>query len=135
MITTVDANTKTATNQTTRAAETKNLGGLASSNSSPTVHGAPELVRVRDSGAIAAPGGHGERGNGGGMTVEDIEESKKGWFAYFRTKQFYIVLLLGYVVFRGHLRIAGEVVVDPWVVKTGACTLYYRYEYVLGSAG
>ena len=30
--------------------------------------------------------------------IEDIEESKKGWFAYFRTRNFYIVLVLGYAL-------------------------------------
>lgn len=30
-------------------------------------------------------------------TVEEIEETEKGWFAYFMTRNFYIVLLLGHV--------------------------------------
>lgn len=39
-----------------------------------------------------------ERPVEGGVTVEDIVESKKGRFAYFRTRHFWIVLLLGCVV-------------------------------------
>jgi len=30
------------------------------------------------------------------VDIEDIDESKKGWFAYFRTRNFYIVFVLGY---------------------------------------
>lgn len=31
-------------------------------------------------------------------SVEEIEASEKGWLAYFKTRNFYIVLVLGYVV-------------------------------------
>ena len=57
-------------------------GGSESSKSNNRVigHGAPEVVGIE-----------GER------TVDEIEESKEGWFAYFKTKDFYIVLVLGYV--------------------------------------
>lgn len=30
-------------------------------------------------------------------SVEEIEASGKGWLAYFKTRNFYIVLVLGYV--------------------------------------
>lgn len=30
-------------------------------------------------------------------SVEEIELSEKGWLAYFKTRNFYIVLVLGYV--------------------------------------
>lgn len=30
-------------------------------------------------------------------SVEAIEASEKGWLAYFKTRNFYIVLVLGYV--------------------------------------
>ena len=30
-------------------------------------------------------------------SVEEIEASEKGWLAYFKTRNFYIVLVLGYV--------------------------------------
>ena len=29
------------------------------------------------------------------VTVDEIENDKEGWFAYLRTRNFYIVLLLG----------------------------------------
>lgn len=48
------------------------------------MHGAPEFVDINNSN------GYGE-----GRTVEEIEESKRGWFAYSKTKDFYIVLVLG----------------------------------------
>ncbi|KAI9871085.1 MAG: hypothetical protein M1830_003328, partial [Pleopsidium flavum] len=60
--------------------------GVNSNSSSPT-HGAPELLDINNGN------GYGE-----GRTVEEIEESKRGWFAYFKTKDFYIVLILGDVL-------------------------------------
>lgn len=61
--------------------------GFHASGSSPQ-HGAPELISVTNDGGYGQP----ER------TVDDIEGRKRGWFAYFKTKDFYIVLVLGYVV-------------------------------------
>ena len=54
-------------------------GGASSSISSPK-HGTPNIIE--DSTTAT--------------TVEDVDESKKGWTAYFRTRDFYIVLVLGY---------------------------------------
>ena len=56
-----------------------------SSSASSPVHGAPELVGMK--------GGSGAQASR--ADVEGIDESKKGWFAYFRTRSFYIVLVLG----------------------------------------
>ena len=47
-------------------------------------HGAPQIV---DDEGVPAPG----------TAIAGLETSKKGRFAYFKTKQFYIVLILGYV--------------------------------------
>ena len=50
-------------------------------------HGAPEIVNgngMQISDAEPPP-----------RTVEEIQQSKKGRFAYFKTKDFYIVLVLG----------------------------------------
>ena len=59
----------------------------ASSSSTPSPkHGPPEIIGIHDGVA-----GHTE----GVTTVEEIEESKKGWFAYFKTRNFYIVLITG----------------------------------------
>ncbi|MCJ1362047.1 hypothetical protein MMC16_001149 [Acarospora aff. strigata] len=60
--------------------------GLQSSSLSPA-HGAPEVV-----------GGTNGHGFGHERTVDEIEASKTGWFAYFKTKDFYIVLVLGQVL-------------------------------------
>ena len=57
-----------------------------SSSASSPVHGAPELIEGK-----GAPGAQAPRAD-----VEEIDASKKGWFAYFRTRNFYIVLVLGY---------------------------------------
>lgn len=62
--------------------------GVHSSGLSP-VHGAPELTGVSNASGYGQP----ERTR----TVEEIEGRKRGWFAYFKTKDFYIVLVLGYV--------------------------------------
>ncbi|KAL8955249.1 MAG: hypothetical protein Q9183_006726, partial [Haloplaca sp. 2 TL-2023] len=48
-------------------------------------HGAPE---------IAANNGTDEAG----PSVEEIDNSRRGWFAYFKTKDFYIILILGQVL-------------------------------------
>lgn len=56
----------------------------ASRSSSPVPHGAPEVINVHD-GLHAGPD----------TTIDEIEESKKGWFAYFTTRNFWIVLVLG----------------------------------------
>ena len=70
--------------------ESTNLEGdanaLQSSGPSP-VHAAPELIGVTNTRGDGQP----ER------TVEEVEGSKTGWFAYFKTKDFYLVLVLGYV--------------------------------------
>ncbi|KAL8827660.1 MAG: hypothetical protein Q9191_003054 [Dirinaria sp. TL-2023a] len=57
-------------------------GGEPSSTSSPIIHGTPNIIE--DSATPTA--------------VEDVDESKKGWTAYFRTRDFYIVLVLGQVL-------------------------------------
>lgn len=59
--------------------------GSRSSDSAP-VHGAPELVGAN---------GNADGDEGGLTAVDAIDESKGGRFAYVRTRDFYIVLLLG----------------------------------------
>jgi len=54
-------------------------------NTSAELHGEPEIVDV---GEAPAPG----------TAIAELETSKKGRFAYFKTKQFYIVLILGQVL-------------------------------------
>lgn len=74
--------------------------GPCSSVLSP-VHGTPETIGVGgygqpESTGVSNAGGYGQPERT--RTVEEIEESKRGWFAYFKTKDFYIVLVLGYVI-------------------------------------
>ena len=52
-----------------------------------TTHGAPEIL---DSGGLQDPDAESPQ------TVEEIPGSNKGRFAYFKTKNFYIVLVLGH---------------------------------------
>ncbi|KAL8799248.1 MAG: hypothetical protein Q9223_006222 [Gallowayella weberi] len=58
------------------------------SNDVNPAHCAPEVTGINeDDDADAAV-----------TTVEEVEASQKGWFAYFKTRDFYIVLLLGQVL-------------------------------------
>ena len=75
-------NGKTAVANTVSASEPKALP----LNDNPSAHGAPEIVDY-----------NGNHTYNGGVTAEDIDESKEGWFAYIKTKDFYVVLLLGLV--------------------------------------
>lgn len=62
----------------------------------------PSGRSTNDVNAYGSPGyaefGMNE-GDGGETTVEALANRKKGWFAYVRTKDFWIVLVLGYVPF------------------------------------
>ena len=61
-------------------------GQLATSSTpSPVTHAAPEIIGVLDRSRA-----------GGDTAIDEIEESKTGWFAYFTTRNFWIVLVLGY---------------------------------------
>jgi len=80
-------NGKTAVANDVSAGETK---GSPSSIAAP-VHGAPEVVDL--------PNG-GDAWRSAEVTASEIDESKKGWFAYLQTRDFYLVLLLGYELFR-----------------------------------
>ena len=57
-----------------------------SSSASPADLGAPELIGVKD-------GSHVEPD----ITIDEIEDSNHGWFTYFKTRTFWIVLVLGYI--------------------------------------
>lgn len=64
---------------------TANARGSASSSGPKD---APEIVK--DNGDANIP-------EGAVTSVDELEASKKGRLAYFKTKEFYIVLVLGYV--------------------------------------
>ena len=63
-----------------RSYEMKDVAKTHISEARP--YGEPETV---DDGEVRAPG----------IAIAELETSKKGRFAYFKTKQFYIVLILG----------------------------------------
>lgn len=71
--------------------------GSPEMGASPVQHGAPELIGI-DKGKGEDRTGLGTEHGNTGLTVEEIEKSKTGWFAYFRTSGFWIVLLLGQVL-------------------------------------
>ena len=68
---------------------TRDTKELPSSSTIP-VHGTPEVTGIDD----------GAEGEGAEETVDAIQKSKGGWFAYLRTREFYLVLLLGYGLIR-----------------------------------
>lgn len=72
----------------TAVANTVPAGEIKHSPTDSTVpiHGPPEVVETYNR----------EGANREEVTVDEIDESKKGWFAYFKTKDSYVVLLLGY---------------------------------------
>lgn len=56
------------------------------SSSVSAVHAAPEVIGSGDEA----------EGESAGENADEIQASKGGWFAYFKTRNFYLVLLLGY---------------------------------------
>ena len=64
---------------------TGDIKALPSRSSSPT-HAAPEITAI----------GKGAEGERAGENADPAEANKGGWFAYLRTRNFYLVLLLGY---------------------------------------
>lgn len=62
-------------------------GVPSSSSNSPPLHAAPEILQVGD----------GAEGESAGENGDGIQAGGGGWFAYFKTRNFYLVLLLGYV--------------------------------------
>ncbi len=69
-------------------APTASAQGSPNSSELKHAHGTPEVVR--DIGNTNFP-------EAAVTSVDELEASKKGRFAYFKTKEFYIVLVLGYV--------------------------------------
>ena len=92
---------QTAVANTVPAGEIRNLP----SDSTVPVHGPPEVV-----GTYNGKGASRED-----VVVDEIDESKKGWFAYLKTKNFYIVLVLGYKPFCDS--IDRDIIIDKETVK------------------
>ncbi len=75
---------KTAVDSVTPADQTE---WSSACPSPPGEHAAPHLVGA-NGGSVG--------GREAPTSVEEIEATEKGWFAYFRTRNFYVVLVLGY---------------------------------------
>lgn len=59
---------------------------------------APRPARTDSDHSSGAGSAHGTLEDTAAVTtVEELQATKKGWFAYFKTRDFYIVLALGYV--------------------------------------
>lgn len=65
---------------------THDTKGSTSTGISPA-HAAPEVVGINDGDAA------GRRAQT--TSADEIDEAKGGWFAYLRTRNFYVVLILG----------------------------------------
>ena len=61
--------------------------------SSPDPHATPEVIGV----------GYGAGSESAGVNADEIQADKGVWFAYLKTRNFYLVLILGYGNFI-HLR-------------------------------
>lgn len=80
-------------------------------------HGSPQTI--------------GTEGNGSGepivTTVDELEASKKGRFAYFKTRDFYIVLVLGYF----HISLEFDIHSLTAHMQSSPCTVHHFYQYLL----
>ncbi|KAL8770559.1 MAG: hypothetical protein Q9209_003815 [Squamulea sp. 1 TL-2023] len=74
-----------------KSGATEHCAPATAGNVSPTsssvrpAHAPPEVTGTNDETTAVT-------------TVEEVEASKKGWFAYFKTREFYIVLVLGQIL-------------------------------------
>lgn len=59
-------------------------------------------------------------------TVEEVQASKKGWFAYFKTRDFYIVLVLGYVLTLCSCHFAAD-----RFIQSNPCPVHHFHQYFL----
>lgn len=58
----------------------------SSSSSAQAGHGTPQIIGANNGADV---------GEGIVTSLDEIEERHRGWFAYFKTRDFYIVLVLG----------------------------------------
>ncbi|KAI4215341.1 MAG: hypothetical protein LQ351_002241 [Letrouitia transgressa] len=61
----------------------------SSSSSAQAGHGTPQIIGANNGADV---------GEGIVTSLDEIEERHRGWFAYFKTRDFYIVLVLGQVL-------------------------------------
>ncbi|KAI9852581.1 MAG: hypothetical protein M1838_000235 [Thelocarpon superellum] len=95
-VTSVPATSKTAE---PNAVAVGAVGAASETSSDQGAHGAPEVVAVGPDGAAAGVGPDNAGGGGNGSTtVEELEQRDQAWYAYFKTKDFWMVLALGQVL-------------------------------------
>ena len=68
------------------AADLHESGYASPTGAYANAHAAPEFIHGKDGQEVDAEPPR---------TVDEIQESKQGRFAYFKTKDFYVVLVLG----------------------------------------
>lgn len=102
-------------------AVTDGAKSLLSSRSSP-VHAAPEVIRIGD-------GAEGERA---GENTDESQASKGHWFAYLKTKNFYLVLLLGYDFTKCLMSPEGVVTyAEVCAIQPNLSSLPHSHQYLL----
>ena len=83
---------------------------------------APEVIGIGD----------GAEGGSAGENADEIQAGKAGWFAYLKTRNFYIVLLLGYSIAK--FSILPERVVSyakMCAIQAGPSPLHHGHQYIL----
>ena len=94
---------------------------LPSSNSSP-LHTAPEVIGIGD----------GAEGENAGENADETQARKGGWFAYLKTRNFYIVLLLGYGVIIISISPEGAIsYAEMCATQAGPGPLHHGHQYIL----
>ena len=82
--------------QVTSIDECDNKGSSSSSSPTHNQHAASELGSGNENNEVTTH-------DHGVTAVDEVEEQHQGRFAYFRTKNFYIVLVLGYASVDSHV--------------------------------
>ncbi len=100
---------------------TSDTKDLPSSGSSP-MHAAPEVIGIND----------GAEGEAAEENADEIPASKRGWFAYVKTRNFYLVLLLGYGIMRVPILPKGaESHADMHATQANLSPLHHSHQYIL----
>ena len=91
-------------------------------SSAPPQHTVPEVIAIRDR---AESGSAGEN-------ADEIQASKAGWFAYLKTRNFYVVLLLGYGSTKFPLSPERAVsYAELCATQADSSPLHYGHQYIL----
>lgn len=95
--------------------------GLPSTSSFP-VHAAPEVIGIGD----------GAEGESARENADEMQANKEGWFAYLKTRNFYLVLLLGYGILKFLLSPEGAVsCAEMYATQANPSPVYHSHQYIL----